>query len=70
MPLWEQAAFPVCQLSDTLETLDVSQRHQMCFTHWGWQGATNPVELASVCVKLTCSTPTNYSAHSLTLQSL
>lgn len=26
MPLWEQAALLVCQLSDTLETLDMDQR--------------------------------------------
>lgn len=49
MPLWEQAAFPVRQLSDTLETLDVDQRDTKCVLHIGagrsqqthgtWQGS-------------------------------
>ncbi len=35
MPMWEQAAFPVRQLSDTLETLDVDQRDTKCVLHIG-----------------------------------
>lgn len=70
MPLWEQAALPVCQLSDTLGTLDVDQRDAKCVLHIMAGRSQLTCDLASACVELMGSTPANFSLHISTRPSL